>query len=127
MFEKLRLTEWILEDFGSEVGLVKANFNYLKENKVANICTKENQIYELMQVGKMDFTKLDEFIKRAMNSFYETLNEGTSEEQERKKDDYKHLYEIWQDIMLAKQNNSSNVSDLYNDLIFALHMMGYDQ
>ena len=73
----------------------------------------------------MDFNELDEFIKKSMNKIYTTLNDGTDEEIERKKSDYKHLYEIWQSIELAKNNNSSNISDLYNDLIYALHVMGY--
>lgn len=125
MFEKLKLTEWTLEDFGSELGIVKANFDYLKDHKMANICVKNNNNYEVVQIGYMDFEDLDNFIKKSMNSFFETLNEGTIEEIERKKSDYKHLYEIWQSIQIAKNNKSSNIDDLYNDLIFALHMMGY--
>ena len=125
MFEKLKLTEWILEDFGSELGLVKANYDYLKDNQVANVFTKNKELLEVVQIGNLDFDELDAFIKKAMNSFYTTLNDGTIEEIERKKSDYKHLYEIWQSIELAKNNNSSNISDLYNDLVFALHMMGY--
>lgn len=125
MFEKLKLSEWLLEDYGSEYGLIKANYDFLKDNQVANVFTKENNLYELVQVGYMDFNELDEFIKKSMNKIYTTLNDGTDEEIERKKSDYKHLYEIWQSIELAKNNNSSNISDLYNDLVFALHMMGY--
>ena len=125
MFEKLKLSEWLLEDYGSEYGLIKANYDFLKDNQVANVFTKENNLYELVQVGYMDFNELDEFIKKSMNKIYTTLNDGTDEELERKKSDYKHLYEIWQRIELAKNNNSSNISDLYNDLVFALHMMGY--
>ena len=125
MFEKLKLSEWLLEDYGSEYGLIKANYDFLKDNQVANVFTKENNLYELVQVGYMDFNELDEFIKKSMNKIYTTLNDGTDEEIERKKSDYKHLYEIWQSIELAKNNNSSNISDLYNDLIYALHVMGY--
>ena len=125
MFEKLKLSEWLLEDYGSEYGLIKANYDFLKDNQVANVFTKENNLYELVQVGYMDFNELDEFIKKSMNKIYTTLNDGTDEEIERKKSDYKHLYEIWQSIELAKNNNSSNISELYNDLVFALHMMGY--
>lgn len=125
MLEKLKLTEWILEDFGSEVGIVKANFHFLKENKLANIFTKNKETYELMQVGQMDFTKLDNFIKKSMNDFYNSLEKGSEEEQTRKKRDYKHLYEIWQSIVLAKKENSSNLSNLYSDLVYALYMMGY--
>ena len=126
MFEKLKLSEWVLEDSGCEIGVVKANFDYLKKNKVAKIFTKDNTLLEVMEVGNMDFVKLDIVIKRAMNNLYESLNEGTEEEKIRKKSDYKHLYEIWQDITKAKESNSSNVSDLYSDLLFALHMMGYN-
>ena len=125
MFEKLKLSEWLLEDYGSEYGVIKANYDFLKDNHVANVFTKEKKLYELIQVGDMDFDELDQFIKKAMNSFFQTLNDGTIEEIDRKKSDYKHLYEIWQSINLAKKNNSSNVSELYNDLVFALHMMGY--
>ena len=125
MFEKLKLSEWLLEDYGSEYGLIKANYDFLKDNQVANVFTKENNLYELVQVGYMDFNELDEFIKKSMNKIYTTLNEGTDEEIEIKKSDYKHLYEIWQSIESAKNNNSSNISELYNDLVFALHMMGY--
>ncbi len=125
MFEKLKLTEWILEDFGSELGLVKANYDYLKDNQVASVFTKNEELLEVVQIGNLDFDELDAFIKKAMNSFYTTLNEGTIEEIERKKSDYKHLYEIWQSILIAKNNHSSNIDDLYRDLIFALHMMGY--
>ncbi len=125
MFEKLKLSEWLLEDYGIEYGFIKANYDFLKDNQIANVFTKEKKIYELVQVGYMYFNELDEFIKKSMNSFFKTLNEGTEEEIERKKSDYKHLYEIWQSINLAKNNNSSNVSELYNDLVFALHMSGY--
>ena len=125
MFEKLKLSEWVLEDYGSEYGLIKANYDFLKDNQVANVFTKENNLYELVQVGYMDFNELDEFIKKSMNKIYTTLNDGTDEEIERKKSDYKHLYEIWQSILIAKNNHSSNIDDLYRDLIFALHMMGY--
>ena len=125
MFEKFKLSEWLLEDYGSEFGVVQANYDFLKNNQLGNIFVKDNTKYELLQVGNMDFKEVDAFIKKAMNSFYATLNSGTEEEIERKKSDYKHLFEIWESINLAKKNNSSNLSDLYNDLLFALHMMGY--
>ncbi len=125
MFEKLKLTEWILEDFGSELGVIKANYNFLKENKVANIFTKNKDTYEVVQVGYMNFEELDHFIKVSMNKFYENLDFGTEEEKARKKSDYKHLFEIWQNIVKAKETNSQNLSDLYNDLVYALHMLGY--
>ncbi len=127
MLEKLKLTLWSLEDFGSEIGLVKANFDYLKNNKVASVFEKDGKIYELVQVGNEDYDKLDKFIKLSMNKFYESLEEGTEEESEQKKSDYRNLYEIWQSIMMAKENNQANIGDLYNDLVYALYMLGYKE
>ena len=69
MFEKLKLSEWLLEDYGSEYGLIKANYDFLKDNHVANVFTKEKKLYELIQVGNMDFDELDQFIKKAMNTY----------------------------------------------------------
>ena len=51
MFEKLKLSEWLLEDYGSEYGLIKANYDFLKDNQVANVFTKENNLYDMPNDG----------------------------------------------------------------------------
>ncbi len=126
MFEKMQLTKWQLEDYGSYKGDVDANLNFFKAKKIANKLSQTTNIFEIVQIGQKDYQNLDIFIKKSMNDLYRKLNDGSKEEQERKRKDYKHLYEIWQQI----NNNQDNYflkDELYNDLIYALHCLGYSK
>ena len=127
MFDKLKLTDWLLEDFGSELGIVKANLPSLKLNNYAPIIKKEQKTYEIVQIGKVNYDYLDNFIMESMNDIYYKLHEGSNEERTIKVENYKNLYEIWENINEAKEKNSPYLDELYNDLVYALHTLGYNK
>ncbi len=119
-------TNWCLEDYESEIGSVKANLELIKNISEINIF-KDTKTYEIVAIGEKNYQELNNFIKDSMNDLYEQLKTGTKQEIINKRNDYKQLYKIWQDIEKRKKENDPLVDELYNDLIFALHALGYNK
>ncbi len=125
MFDKLLLTEYNLLDFEQFIGKVLANDSLIKENTFDKSIIRNNASYEVVQIGVIDYEELNQFIIKSLNDYYNKINEGTNEEINKKKTIYKHLYQIWDNILQAENIGAKTVDDLYDDLTYALYTLGY--
>ena len=124
MFGKLELTEWNLEDFGQLVGVVKGNLPKLKNDEFSPLLLRVNQKYRVLQIGRVNYQYLDNFIIRSLNDYYQKLNIGPKEEIEKKVKTYNRLYQSWNAINQAKKNPDLTLNDLYDAIVY---LLGYKQ
>ncbi len=127
MFDKLKLTEYSLEDGGSTVGLVKANLKKLYNNKFASLITSDKQKYQVKQIGRVNYAYLDAFIIKSMNDYYQKVSNTTTEEKATYIKNYNRLYQSWQAINEAKKHPDITLNDLYDAILYELYMLGYHE
>lgn len=127
MFDKMKLTEWNFEEQGTSIGIVKANLPIFRTKTFADLLTRDQSVYFIEEIGRVNYAYLDQFIVKAFNDYYQKMNQGTKEEIAKKVGEYQRLYQMWNFITQAKANHLPTLNNLYDDLIYELYMLGYKE
>lgn len=127
MFQKIKLTEWNLEDNGIFIGTVKGNLQKLRGDEFSPLLERDKKKYRVLQVGRVNYTYLDQFIIKSMNDYYQRINIGTPEEAQKKMAIYRQLYSLWTSINQAKATPDLALNDLYDSMVYQLFLLGYKE
>lgn len=110
---------------GKVLGKIRYNSSYNYQEKTARPFTRP-KLRMIEQVGRVDYTYLNNFISKSLNDYYQKMLQDTNLTTRNEKiKEYQELYFLWQKITQAIKIHDSNVSSYYDDLVYRLYLNGY--
>jgi len=124
MFQNATKKEMQWVDNNRLIGLIKINANFKFEKTTRPFV--RNGKREILSIGRVNYALLDQFIMNAMNDFYGKLSIIKNEKERNSKvSEYNELYQLWYIINQAKQTNDMRLNSYYDDIIYRLYLLGY--
>ncbi len=127
MFDNMLKKEILLKDNEKLMGIIhidpEANFN-IKTTRPFIRCQRR----EIVGIGQINYPLLDRFIIASLNDYYSHIMEVTDQAQASiRASQYKELYQLWYKVNVAKTNKDVDINNYYDDLIYKLYLLGYQQ
>ena len=125
MFNEATLKKLLLSDNGKAIGIVKYNpeINFNEEFRRPFI---RNGKVIVDSIGRVNYNMLDTFIVNSLNDYYSKIY-LTKDELKKNQNilTYQELYNMWQNVVKAKNAHDINLNSYYDDLVYRLYLLGY--
>ncbi len=127
MFRSSTKRELQLLDNNVTVGIIRVNDHFDFNKKTVRPFVR-NQKREVLMVGRVSYDVLDRFIIDSFNDFYKKISGTKNADEKRKKIlEYNELYQLWYQVNQAKSSQDIRLNSLYDDVIYRLYLLGYQQ
>ena len=126
MFDKCDLKAVELSDNNTFLGIVKYNEFLVKEDNFLKPFLRDQNMKQIIRIGKKDYQSFDQFISVSLNDYYKKINNAKKEERERMLEIYNRLYQSFTLLNQAKQTgNQKAMDDYYDSISYQLYLIGY--
>lgn len=126
MFEDETLKSFLIDLDNKSVGKIDVNIDLLSNNFCFPFDRNKN-LLTVEKVGNRDYTKLDNFIIKTMNMYYNKMMEVNGSEKDLMLNNYNHLYSIWRDLHNYKlDKNLIEIDATYDAMLFELYLLGFE-
>ncbi len=126
MFNDTSFKSFLIDLDNKSIGKIDVNLNILNNKFKIPFIRKDKPIL-VERIGNRDYQKLDEFIIKTMNEYYNKMINSVGSEKDLMLNNYNHLYSIWRDLHNYKiSKNIVEIDNTYDALLFELYLLGYD-
>ena len=125
MFNEATLKKLLLSDSGKVIGIVSYNpeINFKEEYRRPFI---RNGKVIVDSIGRVNYNMLDTFIVTSLNDYYSKIY--LTKDEDKKNQNiltYQELYNMWQNVVKAKNMHDINLNAYYDGLLYRLYLLGY--
>lgn len=126
MFEGATYKSFLIDLDNKSVGKIDVNLDLLN-NKFGFPFERSKTSLILEKVGNRDYAKLDNFIIKTINMYYNKMMEVNGSEKDLMLNNYNNLYSIWRDLHNYKTDkNLTEIDATYDAMLFELYLLGFE-